>query len=161
MSDDYTVVPFRRPIDRSRAVVAEVGGSIDEAGVVLAIYGEDLDPDEVTAKLGVRPTRAHRRGDRRRPESPPFRAGTWMLERRGAPPVEPDQLLAELGAMLPLDDAEVWMDLRSRFSVQLRWSLHMNGWNRGFHLGGESMCRISRVVESIGFDIYAYEEEDE
>jgi hypothetical protein len=159
MSDDDTVVPFRRPIDPGR-VIAEVGGSLDEAGVTLAIYGDDLDPEEVTAKLGVQPTRAHRRGDRRRPESQPFSAGAWMLARRGTPPVAPDQLLAELVAMLPLEDAEVWTDLRSRFSVQLRWGLHMSGWNRGFQLSGDSMRRILQVVESVGFDIYAYGEED-
>lgn len=160
MSDDDTVVPFRRPTNPPR-VIAEVGGSLDEVGVVLAIYGDDLDPDEVTAKLGVRPTRGHRRGDRRRPDSLPFDAGAWLLERRGTQPVEPNRLLAELVAMLPLEDAEVWAELRSRFNVQLRWGLHMSGWNRGFQLSGETMGRISRVVDSVGFDIYAYGEEEE
>lgn len=61
--DDDNVIPFQRPFDPAE-VVAVVGGLVDKSGVVLAIYGDDLDPDEVSAKLGVQPSSAHRRGDR-------------------------------------------------------------------------------------------------
>ncbi|MFN6566238.1 DUF4279 domain-containing protein [Dendronalium sp. ChiSLP03b] len=44
-----------------------VGGLVGETSVCLAIYGEDLNPDEISKYLGCCPTKAYRRGDRRNP----------------------------------------------------------------------------------------------
>jgi hypothetical protein len=83
-SDRSKVVPFPSKLSR---VLAEVGGPVGEVGVALAIYGEELDPGEITRTLGVAPTKAHRRGERPKrrsdkrlgsphgPESPPFKTG--------------------------------------------------------------------------------------
>jgi hypothetical protein len=49
------VVPFARPI-------LSFGGPIDDAAVSLKIYGDDLDPDQITGLLGVAPTHSHRLG---------------------------------------------------------------------------------------------------
>ena len=71
------VVPLRRRAPAGKTV--SVGGPIDEVRVTLALYSEDLEPDEVTRALGVQPSSAHRRGERRGPRSPPYRQGAWFL----------------------------------------------------------------------------------
>jgi hypothetical protein len=60
-----------------------VGGPVDEVRVTLALYSEDLDPDEVSRALGVQPTSAHRRGERKGPRSPAYRKGAWLLMEEG------------------------------------------------------------------------------
>lgn len=46
------------------------------------LYGDDLDPGEVSVVLGLRPTRANRKGDVPKvkgPPSAPYRVGSWIL----------------------------------------------------------------------------------
>ena len=43
----------------------------------LRIFGKILDVDEITHRLGVIPTIVHRRGDRRKPSSPPYAQDMW------------------------------------------------------------------------------------
>jgi Domain of unknown function (DUF4279) len=47
--------------------------------VELRIVGKDLDPDEVTRRLGLEPSQAWRKGDRRSERSTRT-AGTWSFE---------------------------------------------------------------------------------
>jgi hypothetical protein len=43
----------------------------------LRIFGDIPDLDEITRHLGVGPTSAHRKGDRRVPVSPPYKHDMW------------------------------------------------------------------------------------
>ena len=45
----------------------------------LRIRGSNLRIDEITAHLGVEPSHQHRRGEQRRPGSPPYRSDAWHL----------------------------------------------------------------------------------
>lgn len=45
----------------------------------LRIFGEALDLDEVTRIMGVQPSVAYRKGERRGPRSPPNKHDMWML----------------------------------------------------------------------------------
>ncbi len=140
-------------------VLCTVGGPVDEVGVCVAVYGEDLDPAEVSAILGCTPTSAHRRGDRRGPKSPLYKRGAWLLEVRGTTPEGPEELVAKLLGQLRSDEA-VWLKLGERYEVQLRFGIHMTGWNRGFDLSAELVERVARLHAKVGFDIYAYGGED-
>lgn len=137
-------------------VITEIGGPPDECGVALAIYGEELDPDEITRLLGVRPTVSHRRGDRPRPQSKhPFRLGAWFLECRGNAPVRPDELTKTIF------DPERWKPIQDRFKIQLRYGLHISGWNKEFDLPRELVARIAAIGATMNFDLYAYGEDEE
>lgn len=138
--------------------IAEAGGLVDETGICLAIYGPDLEPDEVTAKMGCEPTSAHRRGDRR-PDSNPYDAGAWLLKERGEAPNGPEQLIRRLMMKLPVEHA-VWAELSSRFDVQLRIAIHFTGWDRGFDLTSETVTAMGRLHATVGFDLYGYDEQD-
>lgn len=146
-------------------IIAEVGGSIDEVSVSVCIHGEDLDPDAITARLGCEPSASHRRGDRRpsrrkdAPPNPPATQGAWFLSARGAPPETVETLTAALLDRLPADE-RVWAELAARYDVQLRYGIHIGGFNQGFDLSPSLVRRIAGLHASVGFDIYADGDEE-
>ena len=70
----------------SPAIVATVGGPVDEVRVSLAVYSDDLDPGLVTRLLGCAPSTFHRRGDRKHERSIPSSAGAWILTEESTSP---------------------------------------------------------------------------
>jgi hypothetical protein len=152
--DDDSVIPIRRP-----EIIATVGGMVDETRVTLAVYGESLDPDEVTSLLGVPPTSSHRKGDRRSERSPPHKQGAWFLTIEGRAPTGPDELIRTLLAQFPMDRA-FWQRLNDSYLVWLRVGITASGWNRGFDLEPETLARIAATGGKLGFDLYFYGEED-
>lgn len=149
-------MPFRRV--GTIQVLAEVGGPIDEVNVTLGLYSEDLEPEEVSRVLGVEPTSAHRRGESRRPEGPPYRLGAWLLTEHGGDAELAEAILDRLLKRLPEDQA-VWRDLRMRHDIQLRFGLHMTGRNKGLSIPLRHVARIAELGATMEFDIYAYAED--
>jgi hypothetical protein len=144
---------------RPLKILTDVGGPIDESTATLAVYGKTLDPVKVTKLLGVEPTASFKHGYRRGPNSKPMRHGAWFLQVRGEAPDDPEVQLAKLLKKLP-DSTELWKDLNSKYTVQIRFGLHMTEWNKGFGFTPDLLKRISRMGVCVQFDIYAYGEED-
>jgi hypothetical protein len=88
-----------------------------------------------------------------------MRHGAWFLQVRGEAPDDPEVQLAKLLKKLP-DSTELWKDLNSKYTVQIRFGLHMTEWNKGFGFTPDLLKRISRMGVCVQFDIYAYGEED-
>lgn len=141
-------------------VLLEVGGLPDECGVSLSIYGEDLEPDEITLLLGVVPTSSHRRGDVRGPRGWPARMGAWFLECRGKPPNGPNELTKAVLDQVP-GDPERWKSIKERFDIQMRYGVHLSGWNKGFDLSRELVARVAAIGATLSFDLYPGYGEDE
>lgn len=150
--EDDRVVPFRPRRVRDRNV--SVGGPVDSTTVGLRLYGDDLEPDEVTRLLGTAPTMARRRGERfaARPGIPPARMGQWFLEEDWAAE-EPDVLARRLLDRLPTDPAR-WAALSSRFRVAICFGISLQAWNRGFTLSAATVGRLAVLGAEVGFDIY-------
>ncbi len=132
---------------------------VDESSATLAVYGDDLDPRDITALLGVEPTSSFLPGHRRGPRSPPIKHGGWFLRVEGAAPSGPGELLGVLLSRLPAETA-TWERLKERHSVQIRIGVHSQGWNRGFSLSAETLARVASVNVPMEFDLYAYGSED-
>jgi hypothetical protein len=135
--------------------VAAAGGPVDKFRATLAIYHPELDPEAVSARLGVPPTRAHRRGESRRPGSPPLPTGGWFLKREALPPSLPSDAIIVLLAGLPADPA-FWDAIRRDYNVQIRCSVHTDGWNRGFGLSPTAIACIAATGVEVDFDLYFY-----
>ncbi len=131
-----------------------VEGLVDETEVCLAVHGENLDPAVVTALLGCSPASAHVRGDRRGPRSPPQKRGGWFLDVRGKAPEGPEELTVRLLDRLPKEES-VWIKLSELHEIQLRFSLHKTGWNRGFEFSPGTAARIALLHARLVFEIYA------
>jgi len=157
-SDRPKVVPFRRV--KEHQVLAEVGGPVDEVNVTLALYSEALDPEEITRTLGVAPTSAHRRGERTpKPWSEPARTGAWFLKERGRDAEPAEAVIDRVLRQLPEDPA-VWRELGCKHDIQLRFGIHMTGWNKGLGISSEQVMRIAQLGAHMEFDIYAYGEDE-
>jgi len=150
-------VPFHRI--KTIQVLAEAGGPIDEINVTLALYSEELEPEEISLALGVQPTSAHRRGERRGSSSPPSLSGAWFLKEHGRDAEGAEAIIERLLKQLPEDPA-VWRDLSIRHKIQFRFGLHMTGWNKGLSIPLKQITRIAELGASMEFDIYAYGEDE-
>lgn len=138
--------------------MAEVGGPIDEVNVTLALYGEELEPHDISRALGVEPTSAHRRGERRGGRSPPYSSGAWFLREQGRDSELAEAIIDRLFKQLPTEPA-LWHDLRAQHNIQFRFGLHMTRWNKGLSIPVvEQITRIAALGASMEFDIYAYGE---
>ena len=134
-------------------VVAEVGGRVDRTSATVALYGDELDPDELTATLGCLPSHAHRRGDRK-PHNPPWETGAWLVTMEGEPDQDPESLLVSLLERLP-QEADTWRGLSRRFRISVGIGLFLSDWNRGFELSSDFLRRVLLTGASLDFDIYA------
>jgi hypothetical protein len=150
----------RSPLSEDSSEVAAAGGPVDKFRVTLAICHPELEPETVSARLGVPPTRAHRRGDSRRPGSPPLPTGGWFLKREALPPSLPSSAIVELLSALPTDPA-FWEELRRDYNVHIRCAVHTDGWNRGFGLSPTAIELIAATGIEVDFDLYFYGSEYE
>ena len=155
-SERRKVVPLHQV--KTIQVLAEVGGPIDEVNVTLALYSEELEPEEVSRALSVEPTSAHRRGESPGSRSPPYLSGAWLLTEHGRDAEPAEAIIDRLLKQLPEDPA-VWRDLRIRHKIQFRFGLHMTGWNKGLSIPLKQVTRIADLGASMEFDIYTYGED--
>jgi hypothetical protein len=132
-----------------------LGGPIQDATVSLRLFGDDLDPAEVTTLLGTQPTEARKKGeiiDQSRYHLQ-ARTGSWILRSR----LDRSTLLAkQIEALLDLvtSDIEVWRKLTNRYSVDLFCGVFLDEDNRGFDLPSQLVVRLAERGLSIGVDIY-------
>jgi hypothetical protein len=147
-------------MDEHPEVIGTAGGPIDRTRVTLAVHGDDLDPDAVTALLGRTPTDAHRRGDRKGPRSPPYRCGGWFLVLEGTAPEDAESLTRALLEALPADHA-IWTKLHAAYELQLWLGLFVKHWNRGLDLSVELLTRLATLKIPLVFDIYVEVDEDD
>lgn len=153
MTDDDNVTPIRS----DRAIVT-AGGPVDTLRVSLALYGEDLDPTEVSGILRCEPSSSHRRGEirigKKTGHKTVYKQGAWFLSAEGRPPRTADEITNEVLVNVPSDDG-VWSTLALRFDIQMRYGLFLEAWNRGFGLSSAVVERIAHIRASLEFDIYA------
>jgi LmbE family N-acetylglucosaminyl deacetylase len=153
--DEDNVIRFAGRVAKQGSLL-EAGGPVDAICVTLALYGEHLDPDWVTAQLGVQPTASYRKGDARRTGAmPAHRGGGWFLEEVGDAPATPETLTRALLDSLAHVPPETWAQLAQHFDIQLHYALYLYSFNRGFDLGLELTWRIASMRARMVFDIYA------
>lgn len=128
------------------------GGPVDRWTVALRVYGDELDPDSISALLGCPPSSAQRRGD-------PFpKKGRWVLEIDSRNCAENDQVddgIKMLLARLPSDRA-VWVSLTSTYAVNIFCGVFLASSNQGFGVSTEALRLLSDRSLEIGFDVYAH-----
>jgi hypothetical protein len=127
--------------------------AIDETLASLRLYGDDLDPAEVTRSLGCAPTQSWRKGDEKTPGY--FRGtGGWCFATTKQRPGDLDAHIREI-----LDstnsDLRVWASLTKRFRVDIFCSLFMNESNEGLGLEPDLLRALGERGISLSLDVYA------
>jgi hypothetical protein len=129
----------------------------------LRLYGDDLDPDAVTAALGRAPTRGWRKGDRRvGPKSGRVvieRTGGWLLR---AEDREPEDLPAQIREVLEQlsEDPAVWAELRTRCRIDMFCGVFMASGNDGLEFEPALMHALALRGIKLSLDLYDAEDAD-
>lgn len=155
-NDPYMHEPIRKPPEPI-GPFCHAGGAIDESCVSIRFFGDDLDPEEITRKLGAEPTSVCRKGDIRRGKRSDYveRTGKWLIgTESSAEPLE-----VQLNRLLDrlTSDLDIWKELVSKFDADIFCGIYLSEWNRGFCLPPLLSRRIADRQLQIGFDIYVAE----
>lgn len=132
--------------------------ALSRTAASLRIFGQDLDPDEVTNLLGKKPDNAERRGQViRNPKSGTERTarrGRWSIkvERRS-----PGDLDAQIAALLDgtTDDLSKWQKVTSAFDADIFCGLFLEEENEGLVLAPTTLKKLGDRGLRLSLDIYA------
>lgn len=130
-----------------------VGGPSEQVSVSLRIFGDDLQPNEITRLLGCEPTKAYRKGELNERNQIPARTGSWHLSIKSTDELE--TVVEALLEKLTLDQA-VWNKLTSQYRVDIFCGIWFEAerLNGGFGLSPKLMMALAEWGLAIGFDIY-------
>lgn len=147
-----------------RSLIADIGhrwhhqemAAIDQSTMSLRFFGDDLNPDEITARLGCSPSSARQKGETwitKRGAKSVARTGSWILKVADSQPGDLDSQIATLLGLLT-DDLSVWADLNSRFNGNIFCGLFMRESNEGISLSAIATKELGARGLEIDFDIY-------
>lgn len=124
--------------------------------VSIGFYGDDLDPAELTTRLGAPPTRSFQQGDnlaRQTGVVRPARRGAWILEAQAA---ESDDLGSQISSALGglTADLSVWTNLAGRYEARVFCGLFMEATNEGLRLKPETLAAVSARGLYLDLDLY-------
>lgn len=134
--------------------------AINRTAVTLRIFGDDLDPAEITNLLGCKPT------DRQLKDQKILRNGSVRVAKTGmwnlcAECCEPGNLNHQIAELLSLtnDDISLWSELGSKYKIDIFCGLFMEGDMEGIDIAHEILLELGRRRIKLDFDIYGPDEE--
>lgn len=135
--------------------------AIARVRVSLRVFGDGLEPDEVSALLGRMPTRSHRKGDESSnvsgnspSHSSPEPTGAWIFDSALSEEAEIEEHVEALLSALS-NDSDEWASLTSRFSASILCSTFLDQYNEGFELSPRLAQSLADRGLVIAFDIYS------
>ena len=140
--------------DRPEGMYVSVGGNIGRTKAGLRLFGEDLEPSEITALLGCMPTASYRKGEPVVSGGRGVRSrGCWRLESRLD---ETHGIDAHVGDILGrvTDDAGVWRSL-ARFNPDIFVGLFLSSFNQGDSIAPRTLQLLAVRGIRLDFDIYS------
>ena len=122
----------------------------------LRVFGEALDPDEVSALLGRPPSRQHRKGDEvvGKGGDAVEPTGAWILDSPLSEKVELEEHIEVMFGSLS-NDMDEWSSLTDRFSASIQCSLFLDQYNEGFELSPRITQALAERGLVAAFDIYS------
>lgn len=129
---------------------------LGRARVSLRVFGDDLEPDEITKLLGCAPTSAGRKAEARQGGAERtylWRTGSWLLSIDDCAPGDLDVQIKALLATVT-DDLGVWRDILGRYRCDLFCGLFMSEGNEGAELEPETLEMLGARGLRLDLDIY-------
>jgi len=131
-------------------------GELRQTSASLRFFGDDLDPDEISAALGAEPTVGVRKGgvwSTSRGVAKLANSGSWRLHAERRTPGDLEGQVA--GLLEPLtSDLNVWKTLTRRFQADIFCGLFLATGNDGASLSPQTLLAIGARGLSIELDIY-------
>ena len=121
----------------------------------LRVFGDVLEPEEVSALLGHPPTRSHRKGDKCGPNGTSVEpTGAWILDSRISEKSEVEDHVESILGLLTSDHDE-WASLTERFSASILCGIFLDQYNEGFELSPRLCKALANRGLVIAFDLYS------
>ncbi|SRR5258708_176636 len=127
--------------------------ALSKTAASLRLFGDDLNPDEVTRLLGKQPDVAERKGDIR-PSGSTVRRGRWSVKVRRRAPGDLDGQIAELLAGTT-EDLAVWQRLTSVCAANVFCGLFLAQENEGIDVSPQTLRLLGERGIKLQLDIYA------
>jgi hypothetical protein len=137
------------PIPKSE-FYSGTGGEVDECSLLLRFFGDGLDPDAITALLGVPPTRSQRKGERKNLLQD---TGVWLLECERTTDTADNQIKLLLSDLA--DDLAVWQRLSDTYSAEIKCHLFLQRWTRGAIFAAETLAELAARKLRLHVEVYA------
>lgn len=131
-------------------------GSLDACAASIRFVGRDLDPAELTRRLGAAPRTARFADDpeNKARDAAGLPVGIWAATRPTRRGLAPETLLDELLDSLT-QDLDVWRELGARFRGDAFCGLFLSNSGRGPELSPRMLQRLAERGLSLDLDIYA------
>ena len=129
---------------------------INETAVTLRIWGDELQPEEISVALGCQPdTSASKGGTWRLPRGVERVSEIGMWHKRAArrAPGDLDEQVAELLAPMT-DNVAVWQRLTTQFTADVFCGLFLNETNQGIGLDPPTLFALGARGLKLELDVY-------
>ena len=131
--------------------------ALHESAVSLSFFGDDLEPAEISNRLGGLPTFGVSKGASWKPPRGGeriARTGSWRLQ---APRSVPGDLPSQIESIFaPLTgDISVWQELAARFNGRLFCGLFLKEGNEGLRIERSTLATIADRGLFLDLDLYA------
>jgi hypothetical protein len=121
----------------------------------LRICGDDLNPQELSKRLGATPTLACVKGEPRKPGGKVIaRTGQWHLSAKDTETADLDAQVAEILTQLPAD-LDIWRSLATHYQIDLFCGWFMNESNEGVEIAAETLSALGSRGIRLDVDLYA------
>lgn len=131
------------------------GGEVDECSIMLRFFGDTLEPESITALLGVQPTESCRKGNLRSSGKPSaWHTGYWLLDCERTTDTADNQIKLLLETDLPQELA-IWHSLSANFIAEMKVHFSLARWARGTILSATTLQLLSDRGLRLHLDIYA------
>lgn len=137
-------------------------GIIRRSAASLRIFGDELQPTEISRILGCEPTQARLKGEVVKYPSGrerTFTCGSWFLTAESAEPENLDGQIKWLVAQMT-DDLEVWKSLSSSYDIDMFCGAFMQSGNDGLSISAATMLTLGLRGIELDLDIYSPDDED-
>lgn len=129
---------------------------LDHTAASLRVFGENLQPDEVTALLGCAPSEAWLKGDVQSSKGGRVitrKVGAWFLR---APRTETEDFNAQVSGLFAqtTDDLSTWKALCTNYEVDLFCGWFMSTSNDGVSVSVETLRALADRGVELSLDIY-------
>ena len=118
----------------------------------LRIHGDDLPFDEISQRLGVQPTRLHRKGDRPGPRSPGYRDDAWQFQ-PSLPETEPLERHIQALWQVVRPHVEFLKALKQRFKVDVFCGYRSNCDHAGFEVSHKCLELFTALEVPFGVSV--------
>ena len=129
---------------------------IAQTKACLRIFGDDLNPDEVSEMLAASPTQSARKGAVRGGQSQRQyieKSGSWRFKVPDKQPGNLDAQIQQIFASLT-SDISVWSDLSSRFRIDIFCGLFMDAGNEGLEICPGTLQAMGQRGVTMSLDVY-------